>query len=96
MAKEKPVAEATATPNPVPAGENYTLEGCGYDMRPVEVHTDGQFTYAVGVVSAGGNCLDGNYFPAPDDPGTYTLELLQQKEHGKKKDVKATVELVVE
>lgn len=90
------MAEVTATPNPVSPGADYTLSGCGFEMRPVEVYRDGAFIHAIGVVSAGGGCLDGNYFPAPDEPGDHLVELWQSREHGPKKDLVASTTLVVE
>lgn len=95
----KPVDDpvvVVVTPNPVAAGENYSLSGCGFEMQPVEVFRDGVFAYAIGVRLAGGGCLDGNYVAAPGSSGEYLLELWQRREHGNKRDMVASVTLVVE
>lgn len=84
--------EVTATPNPVAAGENYTLSGSGFEMRPVEVFVDDAFVYAIGVFNGD---LDNNHFPAQFGVGDHKVDLYQRREHGPKKDLVATLTLTI-
>jgi hypothetical protein len=88
-------ATLTATPNPVVAGEEYSLSGCGYEMRAVEVRINNVSAYAIGMRNTpDGACLDGNYWVI-DEPGTYAVEVWQQNAKGKKKTLVASTSLTV-
>jgi hypothetical protein len=90
------MADVEITPNPAEPEQDTTLTGCGYEMKPVEVHINGAFAFAIGMRSTPqGACLDSNHFPAPDQPGSYKIELFQQRDHGKKKNLAAETTLVV-
>jgi hypothetical protein len=70
-------AWVSASPNPASAGTRVNLEGCGYEVEPVQVRvvdSAGQTqTYGAGVWNTG--CFSG-YFTS-GEAGAYTVEVWQ-------------------
>ena len=70
-------AWVSVSPSPVLAGSRLSLEGCGYDVEPVQIRvvsTTGETeTYGAGVYNTG--CFNG--WVTAGEAGTYTVEVWQ-------------------
>jgi hypothetical protein len=77
-------AWVSASPNPAPAYSRVDLDGCGFEVKPVQlriVHSAGYTEfYGAGVWSPG--CID-TYFSTAE-PGTYTVEVWQSSGNRKR------------
>lgn len=89
-------AWVSASPNPVPAGgSRYEVNGCGFELEPVEVHIvhpAGRVeAWAIGVWNTG--CMNPTPF-LTDEAGTYRIEVYQQ--NSRQLTLKASTTLEVE
>jgi hypothetical protein len=77
-------AWVSASPNPAPAYSRVDLDGCGFEVKPVQVrvlHSAGYTeVYGAGIWSPG--CLDTYLLTA--EPGTYTVEVWQSSGNRKR------------
>ena len=77
-------AWVSVSPNPAPAYSRVDLDGCGFEVKPVQVrvvHSAGYTeVYGAGVWSPG--CVD-TYFSTAE-PGTYTVEVWQSSGNRKR------------
>lgn len=96
---EPPTSAAwvSVSPNPAPAYSRVDLDGCGFEVKPVQlriVHSAGYTElYGAGVWSPG--CID-TYFSTAE-PGTYTVEVWQSSGNRKRSTLtlRASTVLVV-